>query len=97
MTYSDDGNRRCEARHVVSLPARLTWKDEVGRGHSANARVVDISSKGIGIESPYPVVAASTLIIRVDSVDLTVSGTVQTCAWKGSLYRLGVRCPAATR
>lgn len=50
-----DANKRGTERRVVSLPARLTWKDQRGTTRFATVVARNVSDFGVYVECPSPV------------------------------------------
>jgi hypothetical protein len=48
-------NQRAAERHAVSLPARLTWKDQRGTTRFATVVTRDVSDFGVYVECQSPV------------------------------------------
>jgi hypothetical protein len=50
-----DSNKRAGERRVVTLPARLTWKDQRGATRFATVTTRDVSDFGVYVECTTPV------------------------------------------
>jgi hypothetical protein len=48
-------NKRASERHVLALPARLTWKDHRGATRFASVMTRDVSEQGVFVECPSAV------------------------------------------
>lgn len=48
-------NKRAAERRILSLPARLTWKDQRGTPRFASVVTRDVSEFGVYVECPSPV------------------------------------------
>ena len=48
-------NKRAGERRIISLPARLTWKDQRGTQRFASFVTRDVSEFGVYVECPSPV------------------------------------------
>ena len=51
----DDANKRGTQRHPVTLPARLTWKDQRGTTRFASVVARNVSDFGVYVECQSPV------------------------------------------
>src|SRR5262249_35667112 len=50
-----DANKRSAERRPVTLPARLTWKDQRGTTRFASVTARNVSQFGVSVECPPPV------------------------------------------
>jgi len=50
-----DPNKRTGARRIITLPARLTWKDQRGATRFAAVTTCNVSEFGVYVESATPI------------------------------------------
>jgi curved DNA-binding protein CbpA len=99
----EDG--RYEAREPRGGQYSLTWSDRDGRSHSAEARGLDVSPSGLGIECEREFRAGA--IVFVESGDGRIEGSCEVvhCTRRGANFQIGLefrddapeRPPAAAR
>ena len=91
-------NRRSTPRTPVTLPARLTWKDQRGSDRFASVIIRDISDTGVFVELASPV---SINVFRLAQVqierDVRESDAVPQAFRQGRLMAAVYRVRPATR
>jgi len=68
----------------------LTVKAERGDLVTYECQIVDVSEKGIGIESPHPVLQDADAHLQFMGDSLTSFACVRYCQERDSVYRLGL-------
>jgi hypothetical protein len=88
-----DANTRSNERRAVTLPARLTWKDQRGAARFATVLIRNVSAYGVYVECQSPV---SIPLFRLVQFQLerdvresdALPGTLQTGRVLGAVYRV---------
>jgi|SRR5579872_1332915 len=90
MLTSQASGRRMAIRHPANgSPVRVTWTDEAGRTHAVTARLIDISERGLGLESPEPI-NTPTVHIKAPEHDLDSLAEVRYSEFRGGKYVVGM-------
>jgi len=90
MLTSQASGRRMAIRHPANgSPVRVTWTDEAGRSHAVTARLMDISERGLGLESPEPI-NTPTVHIKAPEHDLDSLAEVRYSEFRGGKYVVGM-------
>ena len=81
---------RRDDRGSKSTMYAICWQGEDGLTHSAEVRGVDVSSSGIGVESPISLPLGT--VVYVEAKDRTLTGNCQVkhCTRKGLKYHIGL-------
>lgn len=87
---------RVEPRNTADCSVELTWRTEAGDKRLELCRAVNISEAGVGVESPEPLPLCSHVVVRAPEFEIAALARVTHCAWRRSIYFLGLQFVART-
>jgi hypothetical protein len=93
---SEKKNLRRYARDTVNGSLRILWEDVDGREHVSQARIVDISPRGIGLRSDQAIPLRSPISCNDEKLGIRGRGTVRHCTYLKGKYVIGVEFSGGT-
>jgi hypothetical protein len=96
MTTSADKDSRRHRRFPYANPVRISWEEQ-GQPRYAMTKCINVSEKGLRIESAHPVKIGTLIMLRSERINLHCSATVKQSVRQGSKYLLGLQLTDAVR
>ena len=90
------GERRREPRDEVNVPLGILCMDGEGRETRYQARLVDISRKGVKMMVPQKLPKSTTVYFYYQKLGIGGRGSVRYCNQRGQGYEIGVEFPGGT-
>ena len=89
MPVREKDNRRYQRRQCSGL-VRISWEDSHGIVKYAQAKCLNVSDEGLGIETTAPIPVFSMLSLRADFINLSGSARVRHSAVRECKYVVGL-------
>jgi len=81
--------RKAQRYKGIRATAELIWTDRYGNQHMITGSILDISERGLKIESPEPL-STSKIHISAQEHEIDASGEVCYCEFRGGKYVAGI-------
>jgi len=88
------GNRRKSERPGLASEITVSCKDAYGHLTKSVCSCVDVSLRGIALDSPEMIPTNSYVLLRSDPLSLNHFGVVRYCNLHGDLFRIGLEFTA---
>jgi len=96
MTMSAVKDSRRHRRFPYANPVRISWEEQ-GQPRYAVTKCINVSEKGLRIESSHPVKIGTLIILQSEKINLRCTATVKQSVRQGSKYMLGLQLTGAIR
>jgi hypothetical protein len=90
MTTAADKDARRHRRFPHASPVRISWEEQ-GQPRYAVTKCINVSEKGLRIESSHPVKIGTLVILQSERIKLRCTATVKQSVRLGSKYMLGLQ------
>jgi len=97
MNMAARKDRRRRRRIPYIGPLRLLWEDDTGRPKYLSVKILDISERGIRVESPEPIPENAHVSVRADRINLAGPAAIKYQMRIGSKYLLGMELSPALK
>jgi hypothetical protein len=89
-------NLRYHARDEVDGSLRILWEDAAGREQVSQAKIVNISPRGIGLRCDQAIPLRSPISCNDEKLGIRGRGTVRHCTFVKGKYQIGVEFSGGT-
>jgi hypothetical protein len=89
-------NLRHHARDEIDGSLRILWEDAAGREHVSQAKIVNISPRGIGLRCDQAIPLRSPISCNDEKLGIRGRGTVRHCTYVKGKYQIGVEFSGGT-
>jgi hypothetical protein len=96
MTMSAVKDSRRHRRFPYANPVRISWEEQ-GQPRYAVTKCINVSEKGLRLESAHPVKIGTLIILQSEKINLRCTATVKQSVRLGSKYLLGLQLTGAIR
>lgn len=89
-------NLRLHARDEIDGSLRILWEDADGRERVSQAKIVNISPRGIGLRCDQAIPLRSPISCNDEKLGIRGRGTVRHCTFVKGKYQVGVEFSGGT-
>ena len=89
-------NLRRNVRDAIDGSLRILWEDAAGREQVSQAKIVNISPRGIGLRCDQAIPLRSPISCNDEKLGIRGRGTVRHCTFVKGKYQIGVEFSGGT-